>query len=112
MPAWIPLFQGAGRNWVSQPGVIFVTNRRKAACDQRMARRVSDLRGDYPNPMEHTMMINAKAVETDRELALEELDAISGGAIFAQTCVHALNPQPLPPGLIGIYPLNPQPLPP
>ena len=47
---------------------------------------------------------NDKAVETDREIAFEELDAISGG----------LNPQPLPPRWIGvgILFLNPQPLPP
>jgi hypothetical protein len=44
----------------------------------------------------------AKAVETDREIALNELDAVRGG----------LNPQPLPPGRTGIRFLNPQPLPP
>ena len=54
----------------------------------------------------------AKAVETDRELASEELDAISTGAILTQTGVHSLNPQPLPPGAVGAHFLNPQPLPP
>jgi hypothetical protein len=49
----------------------------------------------------------AKNIEADRELALEELETISGGFF-----THAVNPQPLPPGLVGIYPLNPQPLPP
>lgn len=45
-----------------------------------------------------------KAIEADREIALEELEAVSGG----------LNPQPLPPRWIesGIRFLNPQPLPP
>lgn len=55
---------------------------------------------------------NANAVQTDRELTSEELDAINGGAIFTQTGVHFLNPQPLPPEAVGIYFLNPQPLPP
>jgi hypothetical protein len=54
----------------------------------------------------------AKAVETARELAPEELEAISAGAISAKTGVYPLNPQPLPPGLVGIHFLNPQPLPP
>jgi len=42
---------------------------------------------------------NAKEVEADRELALEDLDAISGGIGLAETRVHIveLNPQPLPP---------------
>ena len=46
----------------------------------------------------------AKAAETDRELAVWELDAVSGG----------LNPQPLPPRWFetGMHFLNPQPLPP
>ncbi len=52
----------------------------------------------------------AKAVETDRKLSSQELDAVSGGAFDAGllnaqpsprrmgTGLHFLNPQPLPPG--------------
>jgi hypothetical protein len=41
----------------------------------------------------------AKQVETDRELAFDELDAISGGVVVTEARVHVyeLNPQPLPP---------------
>ncbi len=44
------------------------------------------------------MMIkdHTNAVQTDRELTSEELDAIGGGG--TQTGVEYLNPQPLPPG--------------
>jgi hypothetical protein len=47
---------------------------------------------------------NAKAVEADRKISLNELDEVRGG----------LNPQPLPPrwGEPGMRFLNPQPLPP
>jgi hypothetical protein len=41
----------------------------------------------------------SKEVEADRELALEELDAVNGGTSLPETRIHVLelNPQPLPP---------------
>ncbi|MGA7810035.1 hypothetical protein [Bradyrhizobium sp.] len=55
--------------------------------------------------MDHT-----NAIQTDRELTPEELDAICGSG--TQTGVDHINPQPLPPLAFGIHFLNPQPLPP
>ena len=52
------------------------------------------------NPKEQFMTYDkAKEVDTDRELAIEELDAISGGLVITESRVHVyeLNPQPLPP---------------
>ena len=44
----------------------------------------------------------SKAIEQDRELTPDELEAVSAGAfeIFVPIWkgIHALNPQPLPPG--------------
>jgi hypothetical protein len=41
----------------------------------------------------------SKEVEADRELALEDLDAVNGGISLPETTTHVLelNPQPLPP---------------
>jgi hypothetical protein len=53
-----------------------------------------------PSTKEHTMTHEkAKEIEADRELALEDLDAISGGLGLPETRIHILelNPQPLPP---------------
>jgi hypothetical protein len=54
---------------------------------------------------DHASMLakdTSQAVEKDRELDLAELGAVSGGAydafIRTQGLIHALNPQPLPPG--------------
>ena len=44
----------------------------------------------------------SRAVEKDREMTLNELEAVSGGAYDAfirmPGLIRALNPQPLPPG--------------
>ena len=48
------------------------------------------------------MKETSEAVEKDRELTLQDLEAVSGGAFDAflriPESIHALNPQPLPPG--------------
>jgi hypothetical protein len=84
--------------------VILVTNATAVPHVQKDGRHPL---GRRPTQQEPTMSeYEMKTIEMDCELSLEELEAVAGG----------LNPQPLPPLLIGREPgihfLNPQPLPP
>jgi hypothetical protein len=82
--------------------VILVTNVRELVRDQWLAGRIASSTHRSTTMTEDTLKAVEQAVDGKRELASDELDAISGGAVAISlhmpNDIRRLNPQPLPPG--------------